>query len=74
MLFIENNIFQYIAFTIAQICYMFNKVNICSWIILKIFETSPFIISNIHYDCSRMIKYLFEKKNIKMQKYNKKNI
>ena len=44
---------------------MFNKVNDCCWIILKIFETSPFIISNVHYDCSRMIKYLLEKKKYK---------
>ena len=49
MLFIENTIFHYILFTIVRICYSFNRPFACNWIIIKIFESSPFLIGNVHY-------------------------
>ena len=72
MIFIENNIFQYILYTISNICYIFNKPNASNWINLKIFETSPFIIENIHYKSGLMIKTYFENKKLKLSKSESK--
>ena len=70
MLFIENNIFQYILYTIDRICYTFNKPFASNWIGLKIFETSPFIISNVHYYTAIFLQNYLEGKI----KWNKSDI
>ena len=62
MLFIENNIFHYILYTMERICYIFNKPFACYWIILKIFETSPFLIGNVHYNSGIYIQNYLERK------------
>ena len=64
MLFIENNIFHYILFTISNICNSFNKPNICNWINLKLLETSPFILGNVHLKSGIMIQNLIEKNKV----------
>ena len=69
MLFIENNIFHYILYTISSICNTFNKQNACNWINLKLFETSPFLIGNVHYKSGSFIHSFFEKTKIKLTKY-----
>ena len=68
MLFIENNIFHYILFTIERICYSFNKPFASSWIILQIFETSPFLISNIHYHSAIFLQTFLDKNRQKLNK------
>jgi hypothetical protein len=70
MLFIETNIFQYILYTIDRICYTFNKPFASNWIGLKIFETSPFIISNVHYYTGIFLQNFLESK----VKWNKSDI
>ena len=56
MLYIESLIFQTIMFNIVQAARVSNKDNACGWLILKIFETSPFIFPNIHGECSNLIQ------------------
>jgi hypothetical protein len=75
MLFIENNIFHYILYTLEKICSMNNKTNACNWIILKIFETSPFLISNVHYNSGLFfLNYLnVERNKTKIQKNEQKS-
>ena len=68
MLFIENNVFQYILFTMQRICYIFNKPFACNWINLKIFETSPFIISNVHYYSGLFLHYYLDKNKLRISK------
>ena len=70
MLFIESNIFHNILFTISKICNTFNKPCANNWIILKIFETSPFILSNIHYNEGIDLINFLEKNKTKMNKYD----
>ena len=72
MLFIENNIFHYILYIIERICYLFNKPYACNWIILKIFETSPFIISNVHYKSGIFIQNYLERNKLKIAKADSK--
>ena len=72
MLFIENNVFQYILFTIQRICNSFNKPFASNWINLKIFETSPFIISNVHYYSGIFLQNNLEKHKLKMNKLDYK--
>jgi len=72
MLFIENNVFQYILFTMQRICNSFNKPFASNWINLKIFETSPFIISNVHYYSGIFLQNYLEKKSLKINKYDHK--
>ena len=74
MLFIENNIFHYILFTLERICYVFNRPYACNWLILKIFETSPFLISNVHYNSGMFIQYYLERNKIKITKSESKLI
>ena len=74
MLFIENNIFQYILFSISRICTIFNKQNASNWINLKIFETSPFIIGNIHYTSGLTLQTFLEKNKLKLTKSEMKHI
>ena len=70
MLFVESNIFHYILFTISRICIKFNKQCASNWIILKIFETSPFLLSNIHYPAGMSLYNFFDKNKTKMNKYD----
>ena len=74
MLFIENNIFHYILFTMERICYLFNRPYACNWIILKIFETSPFLIGNVHYNSGVFIQNYLERNKLKMAKTDSKFI
>ena len=72
MLFVENNIFHYILYIIERICYSFNKPFACNWIILKIFETSPFLIGNVHYQSAILIQNYLEKNKLKLNKADSK--
>ena len=74
MLFIENNIFHYILYTISNICNIFNKPNASNWIGLEIFETSPFILGNIHYKTGLIIQTYLEKNKLKLTKSELKHI
>ena len=74
MIFIENNIFHYILYTISSICNTFNKPNASNWINLKLFETSPFIIGNIHNKSGLMIQSYLEKNKLKLAKSELKYI
>ena len=69
MLFIESNIFHYILFTISKICNTFNKPCESNWIILKIFESSPFFLSNIHYQACISLFHFLDRNKTKMNKY-----
>jgi len=64
MLFVETNIFQYILFTFSIICNSFKKPFASNFIILKIFDTSPFILNNIHYNGGINIMNFLEKINL----------
>ena len=66
MPFIGNNFFQYIIFTISGICNRFNKPYSSQWINLKLFETLPIIIVNIHYKCGLEILNYLEKNKLKL--------
>ena len=70
MLFVESNIFHYILFTISRICITFNKPSASNWINLKIFETSPFLLSNVHYQAGIGLHTFFDKNKTKMNKYD----
>ena len=70
MLFVESNIFHYILFTISRICTSFNKPCASNWINLKIFQTSPFILSNIHYHAAISLHTFFDKNRTRMNKYD----
>ena len=72
MLFVESNIFHYILFTIASICNTFNKPFACNWITLKIFETSPFLISNVHYYSGIFLQNYLDKNKLKFNKPDSK--
>ena len=70
MLFVETNIFNYILLTYSDICSSFHKPFASNWIISKIFETSPFILSNVHYSAGiHIMKFLEKNKNI-ISRYN----
>ena len=71
MLFVESNIFHYILFTISRICKTFNKPCASNWIILKIFETSPFFLNNVHYHAAANLFTFLDRNRTKMNKYNK---
>ena len=74
MLFIENNIFQFILFTMQRICHIFNKPFASNWINLKIFETSPFIISNVHYYSGLFLLNNLDKNKLRISKSDYKFI
>ena len=74
MIFVENNIFQYILYTISRICILFNKPNASNWINLKLFETSPFIIGNVHYSSGLIVHNYLEKNKLKLTKSEAKSI
>ena len=69
MLFVESNIFHLILFTISKICNIFNKPCASNWIIIKIFESSPFFLSNIHYQACVSLFHFLERNKTKMNKY-----
>ena len=71
MLFVETNIFQYILFTISNICTTFRKPCACNWIIFNIFNTSPFTLSNIHYLSGINLLNFFENQKMNMKRYDK---
>ena len=71
MLFVETNIFNQIIFTLCRIFIAFNKPCASNYIILKIFETSPFILNSIHYNASLHLSYFFEKNKNKMNRFYK---
>ena len=71
MLFVESNIFHYILFTISRICKAFNKPSASNWIILKIFETSPFFFDNVHYHAGVNLFMFLDRNKTKMIKYYK---
>ena len=71
MIFVENNIFQYILYTIERICALFNKPYASNWINLKIFETSPFLIDNIHYFSGVFVQNYLERNKLKINKTDK---
>ena len=71
MLFVETNIFNQILFTLCRIFIAFNKPCASNYIILKIFETSPFILNSIHYNASLYLNYFFEKNKNKMNRFYK---
>lgn len=74
MLYIETIIFQTIMFNIVQTVKIASKENACGWLILKIFETSPFIFPNIHLECSNIIQNCLkypDKNNRYKDKYKK---
>ena len=71
MFFVETNIFQYILFTMAHISHIFHKPSANNWIILKIFDTSPFIINNVHYQAGINIINFLERNKTKMNRYDK---
>ena len=73
MLFVETNIFQYILFTLSNICSTFRKPNATIWITFKIFNTSPFILNNVHYTGALILKNLLDKYKNKIKQLNKKN-
>jgi len=72
MLFVENNIFQYILFTLQRICYSFNKPFASNWITLKMFETSPFLLSNVHYHSGIFLQNYLDKNKLKFNKTDSK--
>ena len=55
MLFIFNHVFQEIMMTIAQAARLAEKPNAVGWIILQIFNTSPFLIETIHNEASKLL-------------------
>ena len=69
MLFVESNIFLYILFTLSKICNAFNKSCASNWIIFKIFQSSPFFLSNIHYQAGVNLFNFLERNRTKMNKY-----
>ena len=70
LIFVETNIFQNILFIISNICSSFHKPFASNWIILNIFDTSPFILSDIHYSAGiNIVKFLEKNKNI-INKHN----
>jgi hypothetical protein len=61
-------------FNIVQTVKIASKENACGWLILKIFETSPFIFPNIHLECSNIIQNCLkypDKNNRYKDKYKK---
>ena len=72
MLFVENNIFQNILFTLECICCAFNKPFASNWITLKMFETSPFLLSNVHYHSGIFLQTYLERNKLKLNKNDSK--
>jgi len=71
MLFVETNIFQNILFNISNICATFHKPCVSNIIAFNIFNTSPFILSNVHYPAGIKLFNFFDKNKNNMRKYDK---
>ena len=71
MLFVETNIFQNILFTFSIIYNTFKKPCASYYIILRIFETSPFIFNNIHYNAALNLLNFLDKNKSKLNIYDK---
>ena len=76
MIFIESNIYHNIIYTLSLICLKFNKPCAFCYLTLKIFETSPFILNNIHKNAAINLLNYLEKNKYKMNKfiYRNKNL
>ena len=72
MLFVESNIFHYILYIFSYICTKFNKHFASSYIIFKIFETSPFLLKNVHHHAGLNLLNFLEKNKSKIFKFDKK--
>ena len=72
MLFVESNIFHYILYIFSLICSKFNKPFASSFIIFQIFETSPFLLKNVHYHAGLTLTNFLEKNKAKIFKFDKK--
>ena len=55
ILFVANFVFQSVMLTMAQTTYSFNKLHQSCWILMKIIDTSPFLLNNIHYNTCYML-------------------
>lgn len=65
MLFVFNTIFQTLMYTLVQISYFTFKFHACVYLIFKIFETSPFIVKSIFYNCSYILQNIIGKTKLK---------
>ena len=74
MLFVENNIFHFILYNIQRLCFIFKKPYASNWIILKIFETSPFLITNVHFHSGLFIQNFLDKTKSKLGTSEVRNI
>ena len=74
MLFVENNIFHFILYNIQRLCFIFKKPYASNWIILKIFETSPFLISNVHFHSGLFIQNFLDKTKAKLGTIESRNV
>ena len=71
MLFIETNIYNSIIYTYSLICSSFNKHSAANFLILKLFETSPFLSNSIHFNAGMNTLNFLEKNKSKMNRYDK---
>ena len=74
MIFVENNIFHYILYVYDLICNSSDRPMASNWLTFKIFETSPFIISNIHYNICLFLQNNLERNKLKSNKIDLKII
>ena len=65
MLFVLNTIFQTIMYTLVQIAYFTFKFHSCVYLIFKIFDTSPFIVKTIFYNCSYILQNIIGKTKLR---------
>ena len=66
MLFVETNIFHYIISVFSRICSIFKKPYASNYFCFKILDTSPFILSNIHYHAGLNLLNFLEKNKTKI--------
>ena len=71
MLFIETNIYNSIIYTYSLICSSFNKHSAANFLMLKLFETSPFLSNGIHFNAGMNTLNFLEKNKSKMNRYDK---
>ena len=71
MIFVKTNIFYHIIFTISNICSSFHKPCASNWIILKLFNTSPFILGSIHNTAGNDLVNFLEKNKTRMNRFDK---
>ena len=71
MIFVETNIFLNILFTYSLLCNSFKKPFASNFIILKIFDTSLFILNNIHYNGAINMMNFLEKNKSNLNRLSK---